>query len=96
MFNLFKMSQNYKYLLSENTENVKMQFAKRIRDGGCVICGYKKPIEDLEIQNIQMLKKEQMGGFFYHNKCLPKVTIDFAKSIISCKTLEDINNMLNS
>ena len=82
--------------MSENTENVKMQFAKRIRDGCCVICGDKQPIEDLKIQNIQMPTKEQKGGFFYHKKCLPKVTVDFAKSMISCKTLEDINNMLNS
>ena len=82
--------------MSENTENVKMQFAKRIRDGVCVICGDKQPIEDLEIQNIQMPTKEQKGGFFYHKKCLPKVTVDFTKSMINCKTLEDINNMLNS
>ena len=82
--------------MSENTENVKMQFAKRIRDGVCVICGEKQPLEDLNIQNIQMPTNDQKGGFFYHNKCLLKVTVDFAKSIISCKKLEDINNMLNS
>ena len=82
--------------MSENTENVKMQFANRIRNGGCVICGEKQPLEDLEIQNIRMPAKDQKGGFFYHSKCLPKVTVDFAKSIINCRTLEDINNILNS
>ena len=84
------------YLVSENTENVKMQFAQRIRDGGCVICGDKQPVEDLNIQNIKMPIKEQQGGFFYHKNCLPKVTVDFAQAMISCKTLDDINNMLNS
>ena len=49
-------------LMSQNTDNVKMQFAQRIRDGSCVICGNKQPIEDLEIQNIQMPTKEQKGG----------------------------------
>ena len=82
--------------MSDNTENVKMQFAKRVRGGGCVVCGDKQPVQDLEIQNIQMSTEEQKGGFFYHKKCLPKVTVDFAKSMINCKTLEDINNMLNS
>lgn len=84
------------HLLSDNTENVKMQFAARIRDGGCVICGEKQPIDDLEIQNIQMPTQEQRGGFFYHKKCLPKVTVDFSTSMINCKTLDDINNLLNS
>ena len=79
-----------------NTQNVKMQFAERIRNGECVICGEKYPLEDLEIQNIQMPTKDQKGGFFYHKKCLPKISVDFAKSIINCTTLEDINNMLNS
>ena len=80
----------------ENTQHVKMQFAQRIRDGSCVICGDKQPIDDLEIQNIQMPTEDQKGGFFYHKKCLPKVTVDFAKSMINCHTLDDINNMLNS
>ena len=82
--------------MSENTENVKMQFAQRIRDGGCVICGTKQPVEDLEIQNIQMPSDDQKGGFFYHKKCLPKVSVDFAQSMMNCQTLDDINNMLNS
>ncbi|WP_299292941.1 hypothetical protein [Nitrosopumilus sp.] len=82
--------------MSEFTQNVKMQFAQRIRDGQCVICGEKQPVDDLEIQNIQMPIEEQKGGFFYHKKCLPKVTVDFAKSMINSKTLDDINNMLNS
>ena len=82
--------------MSENTQNVKMKFAQRIRDGMCVICGAKQPVEDLKIQNIEMTTKEQQGGFFYHNKCLPKVTVDFAQYMINCKTLDDINNMLNS
>lgn len=73
-----------------------MQFAKRIRDGMCVICGEKYPLEDLKIQNIQMPTEDQKGGFFYHNKCLPKISLEFSKSMICCKTLEDINNMLNS
>ena len=50
--------------MSENTENVKMQFAQRIRDGGCVICGDKQPVEDLNIQNILMPTKEQKGASF--------------------------------
>ena len=54
--------------MSQNTENVKMQFAQRIREGGCVICGDKLPVEDLEIQNIKMPKKEQQGGFFLSQK----------------------------
>ena len=82
--------------MSENTQNVKMKFAQRIRDGVCVICGEKQPVEDLKIQNIKMPTKEQHGGYFYHNKCLPKVTVDFAQYMINCKTLDDINNMLNS
>ena len=82
--------------MSENTHNVKMQFATRIRNGTCVICGDKYPLEDLEIQNIQMPRDDQNGGFFYHNKCLSKISVDFAKSIMNCTTLEDINNMLNS
>ena len=82
--------------MSKFTQNVKMQFAQRIRDGQCVICGEKQPVDDLEIQNIQMPTEEQKGGFFYHKKCLPRVTVDFAKSMINCKTLDDINNMLNS
>ena len=82
--------------MSEHTQSVKMQFAKRIQNGVCVICGEKYPLEDLEIQNIQMSTEDQKGGFFYHKKCLPKVTVDFAKSMINCKTLDDINNMLNS
>ena len=82
--------------MSEHTQSVKMQFAQRIRDGLCVICGDKQPVEDLEIQNIKMPTEEQKGGFFYHKKCLPKVSVDFAKSMINCKTLDDINNMLNS
>ena len=82
--------------MSENIQTVKMQFAQRIRDGQCVICGEKQPVKDLEIQNIQMPTEQQKGGFFYHKKCLPKVTVDFAKSMINCKTLDDINNMLNS
>lgn len=82
--------------MSEFTQNVKIHFAQRIRDGQCVICGDKPPVEDLEIQNIQMQTDEQKGGFFYHKKCLPKVTVDFAKSMINCKTLNDINDMLNS
>ena len=82
--------------MTENTENVKMQFAQRIRDGNCVICGTKQPVEELEIQSIEMQTKEKQGGFFYHKICLPKVTVDFAKSMINCKTLDDINNMLNS
>ena len=43
-----------------------------------------------------MPTKEKRGGFFYHEKCLPKVTVDFAQAMISCKTLDDINDMLNS
>ena len=82
--------------MPENTENVKIQFAKRIGDGVCVICGDKQPVEDLEIQNIQMPTKEQRGGFFYHKRCLPKVSFGFAQSMINCKTLDDINNVLNS
>ena len=82
--------------MSENTQNVKMQFAKRIRNGVCVICGEQYPLEDLEIQNIQMPTEDQKGGFFYHKKCFPKISVDFGKSIINCKTLDDINNMLNS
>ena len=73
-----------------------MQFATRIRTGTCVIHGDKYTLEDLEIQNIQMPRDDQKGGFFYHHKCLPKISVDFAKSIINCTTLEDINNMLNS
>ena len=73
-----------------------MQFAKRIRNGECVICGDKYPLEDLKIQNIQMSAKDQKGGFFYHNKCLPKISLDFSKLMINCTTLEDINNMINS
>ena len=84
------------YLMSKNTESIKMQFAQRIRDGSCVICGNKQPIEDLKIQDIKMPTKEKEGGFFYHNKCIPKVTVDFAQAMINCKTLDDINNMLNS
>ena len=83
-------------LMSENPENVKMQFAHRIRAGNCVICGDKQPVIDLKIQNIKMPTKEKQGGFFYHEKCLPKVTVDFAQAMINCKTLDDINNMLNS
>ena len=82
--------------MSEHIQNVKMKFAQRIRAGVCVICGEKQPVEDLKIQNIEMPTKEQQGGFFYHNKCLPKVTVDFAQYMINCKTLDDINNMLNS
>ena len=82
--------------MSENTQNVKMKFAQRIRDGTCVICGEKQPVEDLKIHNIEMPTNEQEGGFFYHNKCLPKVSVEFAQSMINCKTLDDINNMLNS
>jgi hypothetical protein len=82
--------------MSEETQNVKMKFAQRIRDGVCVICGQKQPAEDLKIQDIKMPSKEQQGGYFYHHKCLPKVTVDFAQSVINCKTLDDINNMLNS
>ena len=82
--------------MSENTQNVKMKFSQRIRDGVCVICGGKQPVEDLNVQNIEMPTKEQQGGYFYHNKCLPKVTVDFAQSMINCKRLDDINNMLNS
>ena len=82
--------------MSENTQTVKMQFAKRIRNGVCVICGEKHPLEDLKIQNIQMPTEDQKGGFFYHSKCLRKMSVDFAKSMINCATLEDINNMLNS
>ena len=82
--------------MSKNTQNVKMKFAQRIRDGACVICGEKQPAEDLKIQNIEMPTNEQEGGFFYHNKCLPKVFVEFAQSMINCKTLDDINNMLNS
>jgi len=82
--------------MSENTQDVKMKFAQRIRDGVCVICGEKQPVQDLKIQDIKMPAKGQQGGYFYHNKCLPKVTVDFAQSVINCKTLEDINNMLNS
>ena len=82
--------------MSENLQNVKMKFAARIRNGVCVICGEKYPLEDLEIQNIQMPTKNQNGGFFYHSKCLSKTPIDFAKSVLKCRTLEDINNMLNS
>ena len=84
------------YLMSKNTENVKMQFAQRIRDGSCVICGNKQPVEDLKIQSIKMPTKEKEGGFFYHSKCIPKVTVDFAQAMINCKSLDDINNMLNS
>ena len=80
----------------KNTEDVKMRFAQRIRDGTCVICGDKQPVENLVIQEIEMPTKEQQGGFFYHNKCLPKVTVDFAQAMINCKGLDDINNMLNS
>lgn len=83
-------------IVSQNTQNVKMSFAQRIRDGGCVICGKKKPVEDLNVQDIEMPTKETRGGFFYHEKCLPKVTVDFAQAMISCKTLDDINDMLNS
>ena len=83
-------------MLSENMQNVKMEFAKRIRNGVCVICGEKYPLEDLKTQNIQMPTEDQKGGFFYHNKCLPKISVDFATSMINCLTLEDINNMLNS
>lgn len=54
--------------MSENTQNVKMQFAQRIRDGGCVICGNKQPVEDLEIQNIQMPTDEQKGGASFITK----------------------------
>ena len=82
--------------MSENTQSVKTQFAKRIRNGTCVICGEKYPLEDLEIQKIQMPMEDQRGGFFYHNKCLPKISVDFAKAMINCTTLENINNMLNS
>jgi len=82
--------------VSESTENVKMNFAERIRDGVCVLCGKKQPVDDLAIKEIEMPTKEQQGGFFYHSKCLPKVTVDFAQSMIACKTLDDINNMLNS
>lgn len=82
--------------MSENTENVKMSFAQRIRNGTCVLCGQKQPAQDLVIHDIEMPTKEETGGFFYHHKCLPKVTIDFVQSLINCKTLDDINNMLNS
>ena len=73
-----------------------MQFAKRIRNGVCVICGDKYPLEDLKIQNIQMPAEDQIGGFFYHNKCIPKVSLEFSKAMINCVTLEDINDVLNS
>ena len=36
--------------MSEFTQNVKMTFAQRIRDGQCVVCGEKQPVEDLEVQ----------------------------------------------
>ncbi len=82
--------------MSKFTNDVKMNFAKNIRDGNCVICGKKEPPQDIKTQHIEMPTKDQEGGFLYHQNCLPKVTLDFAKAILDCKTLEDINNMLNS
>ena len=82
--------------MSEFTHTVKMNFAKKIREGACVICGKTEPPQDIKVQNIEMLTKEQQGGFLYHQKGIPKVTLDFAKAMLACKTLDDINNMLNS
>ena len=82
--------------MSEYTHETKMNFAKRIREGTCVICGKKEPPQDIKVQNIEMPTKDQQGGFLYHQKCIPKVTLDFAKAMLACKTLDDINNMLIS
>ena len=65
--------------MSENIENVKMQFAQRIRDGNCVICGTKQPVEELEIQSIEMQTKEKQGGFFITKFAFPRLLLILQK-----------------
>jgi hypothetical protein len=72
---------------------VLMKFGERAPKEICVICGKKVPI--MNMKNIVFLDIEsnKKGVYSYHEKCLPKLTKDFAESLTNVKNSNDLMNL---
>lgn len=72
---------------------VLMKFGERAPREDCVICGVKAPI--MNMKNIVFLDIEsnKKGVYSYHEKCLPKLTKDFAESLINVKNSNDLMDL---
>ena len=70
-----------------------MKFGERAPKEECVICGMKAPI--MNMKNIVFLDIEsnKKGVYSYHEKCLPKLTKDFAGSLTNVKNSNDLMNL---
>ncbi len=70
-----------------------MKFGERAPKEDCVICGAKTPI--MNMKNIVFLDIEsnKKGVYSYHEKCLPKLTKDFAESLTHIKNSNDLMNL---
>jgi hypothetical protein len=75
------------------TDNVKKQFDERAQFRKCVICGYNTSKENLKPVIIR--EADFDITFLYHKECLPKVTDEFASAMLSIKTIDDLNKVLN-
>ena len=78
----------------ENTNQiVLMKFGERAPNEDCVICGEKAPI--MNMKNIVFLDIEsnKKGAYGYHEKCLPKLSKDFAESLINVKNSNDLMDL---
>ena len=70
-----------------------MKFGERAPKEECVICGMKAPI--MNMKNIVFLDIEsnKKGVYSYHEKCLPKLTKDFAEALTNVKNSKDLMDL---
>jgi hypothetical protein len=77
----------------DTNQIVLMKFGERAPKEECVICGMKAPI--MNMKNIVFLDIEsnKKGVYSYHEKCLPKLTKDFAESLTNVKNSNDLMDL---